>query len=313
MAQLEYKTIPLQVDDLSKEKKTAVIAHATYDNIDRLGDISRAGMFTKSWNESKADILFLENHDPKRKPGKVIDVWEDKAQAYTHVKFGNYTLGNDMLEMIDMGVVTDASFGFKAIKAPMTTIKGRKVRELKEVYHGETTLVNGLVAVNPLSGVKLLNKAFTGDEMEVKALSDTEQSLLQVMINSGTDLLAKMVAASALMDKNSDLYTWIHYVISETSSQVASAKSQMRYGTKSFGELKAHIENAEKFCRNSNASDECIQNVMAEVKAAQEIISSFDTANTHEIYEPAASATGSVNESEIITRIKLLNAKLVLS
>lgn len=240
MEKLEYKSLPLKVDDLSKDSRTAVIAHATYDNIDLMGDICRPGMFNKSWNEHKADIKFYVDHDPAQKPGIVLDVWETKAQAFTKVKFGNYTLGNDMLEMVDMGVIDGASFGFRATKSNRLEVKGKKVRELKEVYHGETTLANALPPINPLSRVVLVTKA-------------------------GEPLLI---------------------------------------------ELKARLEKLENFCRNTTASDECIHHVLLEVKAINDIIN--DTADTHDD-EPDASENGKETESEILTHLKLLNAKMSMS
>ena len=314
MSQLEYKSTPLNLTDISIEKKTVVFAHATYDNIDRLGDISRAGMFTKSWNENKADVKFYENHEPTKPLGIILDLWEDKAQAYTNGKFANTTRGNDMLELVDMKVVTDASFGFKAIKAPTITIKGRKVRELKEVYHGESTLVNGLTPVNPLSGVKLVNKAMNNlASLELKSLTDTEQAFLIKVISAGTNLIRSALDLSDGMDPQSDLYTWIMYFIQSNSSWISDARSNLRWGTKaveqSLIDMKAHAENMDRFVRNAKASDECIEQVTAELKAANHIISLYDTATTHEIDEPGASERGNANQSQVLAALKLLNLK----
>ena len=247
--QLEYKSIPLQLKDIDNEHRIVVFAHATYDNIDRMDDISRKGMFAKSWNEHKSDIGFYINHDPERQPGMVRDVFEDDKHGYTKAEFGKHTLGNDTLEMVDMGIIKDASFGFKAIKYNKLPIKGRSrpVRELKEVYHGESTLVHGLAPINPLSGVKLVRKS-------------AEPYIL---------------------------------------------------------ELKAKLETLEKFVRNAKASDECIIQIADEVKAIQDIISQYDTANTHEIDEPDASDKDEMNEDEmtsnILTSIKLIHAKMSVS
>lgn len=199
-------------------------------------------MFTKSWSESKADVKFYMDHDAGQKPGKVVDLWETKAQAFTKVKFGNYTLGNDTLEMLLDGIIEGASFGFKAIKAPTLEIKGRKIRELKEVYHGETTLCNALPPINPESKVVLVTKA-------------------------GEPLLF---------------------------------------------ELKARLDKLEKFCRNTTASDECIQKVLLEVKAINNLISQDDTADTHDD-EPDASDNDEMDENAVLTQIKLLHAKTSLS
>jgi len=91
MTGFERKAIAgFELKDMSREHRTAVIAHAAYNNIDRAGDISRKGMFTKTWNESKAtgldkSIGFFINHDPERQPGLVKDVWDTEEKAFTKV------------------------------------------------------------------------------------------------------------------------------------------------------------------------------------------------------------------------------------
>ena len=102
---MEHKSVSLELKDFSPGSRTAVLAHAVYNNIDRTQDISRKGMFTKSWNEIKA-VDFLFNHKDGQTPGSVTRLFEDEAKAYTEVKFGNWTLGNDAMEMIDAGSAT---------------------------------------------------------------------------------------------------------------------------------------------------------------------------------------------------------------
>lgn len=155
-----------ELKDFDRNKRTAVIAHAVYDVIDRAGDISRKGMFARTWDHAKKagldrSIGFFINHDPERQPGLVKDVWETEHKGYTKVWFGNHTLGSDTMTMMDDGIIRDASFSFKAIQKNAKTIKGRQVRELKEVLHGETTVVYGLDPVNPLAGVVSVHKAET--------------------------------------------------------------------------------------------------------------------------------------------------------
>jgi HK97 family phage prohead protease len=189
-----------------------------YDNIDRAGDIARRGMFTKSWKENKA-VDFLIDHTAGLKPGKVIGLFDDEKKAYTKVKFSESTLGTDTMIQMDEGIITGASFGFYAIKANKVEVKGRKVRELKEVIHDETTVTRSRNPINPLAGVVKVTKA----EMEA-----------------------------------------LH-------------------------EFKSHIDRLELFCRNTTASDETIENILAEVKAARQIISQYDTADTPLATEPFAS------------------------
>ena len=307
MDKLETKTFPLQVDDLSKESRTAVFAHATYDNIDRAGDICRPGMFTKSWQEHKADVKFCIDHDMAQKPGIVLDLFETKTQAMTKVKFGNYTLGNDTLEMLDMGVIDSASFGFKAIKAPKMEIKGKKIRELKEVYHGESTLAYGLPPINPLSKVVMVTKAMNDVALEIKALGVDEQSFLKQLLDGSHSNMEKAVNFSKNLDQKSDLYTWIMYYISRQADGISGMRDQLKWNSKEIKAMKDRADVLEKFCRNSNTSDDCIEHILQESKALNTLISQYDTADTHDD-EPDAS-----DENEVLTRIKLLTAQTSLS
>ncbi len=234
---IEYKSLDsLELSDMSKEHRTAVIAHAHYDNIDRFGDISRKGMFTKSWTETKAgNIIFNIDHDKKQQPGKVLATSENEQKAFTKVSFSNSTLGNDTMIMMDEGIIRGASFEFVTEKKADLVIKGKKVRELKEVRHLGTTVTLAITPVNPLAGVVSVNKAELG----------------------------------------------------------------------ALAEFKAHIERLEYFCRNTTASDKTIQNIEAELKAAREILSQYDTPDTQLITEPS----GSRNDSDSFRKqLLLLNA-----
>lgn len=235
MSQLEYKaTEPFELLDMSEEHRTAIIAHCVYDNIDRLGDICRKGMFSKSWREKKA-IKFLIDHDAGQTPGRVINTYEDEKKAYTKVKFSDTNLGRDtMIEMAD-GIITGASFGFYTMKSNKIEVKGRKVRELKEVWHDETTVAKKLLPINPIAGVIKVTKA------DMEALQ----------------------------------------------------------------EFKTHIERLEHFCRNTTASDDSILNILAEIKAAKEIISNYDTVSTHTATEQDTSKDDNDNRRK---KLLLINS-----
>lgn len=158
---IEHKSVgSFELSDMDKEHRTAVIAHAAYDNIDRFGDICRKGMFNKSWAETKsADIRFDIDHDRKLQPGKVLATLENETKAFTKVSFGTHTLGNDTMIMMDEGIIRGASFEFIAEKKAHLTIKNRKVRELKEVRHLATTVTLATPPVNELAGVISVTKA----------------------------------------------------------------------------------------------------------------------------------------------------------
>jgi phage head maturation protease len=217
---IEYKALDLELSDMDRERRTAIISHAVYDVIDRFGDISRKGMFNKSWSERKAgNIRFDIDHDAGQQPGRVISVFENEKKAFTQVKFGSHTLGNDTMLMMDEGIIRGASFEFVTEKKAEINIKGKRVRELKEVKHIATTVTLTIPPVNPLAMVESVTKA----------------------------------------------------------------------GHINVSELKARIANMERFCRNTNASDDCIKNLLEEITEVKSIISTHDTADTQQATEPDAS------------------------
>lgn len=154
---MEQKSLLFELKDLNYGSRTAIIAHAVYNNIDLAGDISTKGMFDKSWQENKS-IDFYFNHDAGSVPGSVLRTYEDETKAYTEVKFGNWKLGDDMIAMIDAGVIKGASFGYETKRKEFKEVSGKKVRVLKEVKHIETSLLTKNPA-NPLAGIVSLTKS----------------------------------------------------------------------------------------------------------------------------------------------------------
>lgn len=236
---MEHKSVSFELKDFSPGQRTAVLAHAVYDVIDRGGDISRKGMFNKSWQEHK-NIDFLFNHEIKSVVGKVTRTFEDEERAYTEVKFGNWTLGNDALEMADSGVIRGVSFGYIAQKKNYLNIKGKKVRELKEVFHGETSILTDF-PMNPLAQVVSVTKSMEGF----------------------------------------------------------------------LAEFKAHIENMEKFVRNTKSSDQTIIKIIQDIEEAKSILDKYDTADTQLAIEQPASVEEQKDASaEVLTRINLLTLSI---
>jgi HK97 family phage prohead protease len=297
---LEHKTVSLELKDLDSTKRTAVIAHAVYNVIDRVGDISCKGMFDRSWKENKS-VDFLFNHNPEEVVGAVIRTFDDEEKAYTEVKFGNWTLGNDVLEMADMGVLKGASFGFNTEKKEFTTVKGKKVRKLKEVYHGETSLLTKMPA-NPLAGIVKLTKS-----LEIKSLSPDEQMMLKKMLSQDQACLQDCVSMISSLTPDSDLYTWIGYQIQQRAGMMGDMMSQLKYNSCEMKAFQDHIELMEKFVREAKASDECIISIQNEILEAKQILSNYDTADT----QPITDSSVSRNENDsFLKQLLILKTKI---
>lgn len=282
---IEHKSIPLQVKDMDATKRTAVIAHGTFNTLDRVKDILKPGSMVKSWNESKSDIMLYFNHDDTQAPGKVLDVFEDSTHAYTKAQFGTHTLGNDCFLMIQDGIITKSSFGYSIVKSTM--LKGG-IRELNEIKHFETSVLTKFPA-HPDSVIVSVGKSFNmADTAEFKSLSDTEQQWLLGMIANGMNTLGELVAFSATLNPDSDIYTSIGWMISRHNDTVAEMKSMLKWGMKSV-DLKSHLAKMENFCRNTTASDEAVKSVLEEIETMNEIMANNTADTTSLITKPAAS------------------------
>lgn len=287
MKSTEKKSLELELKDLDTSKRTAVIKHAVYTSIDKVKDISTKGMFTKSWQETTPDFLF--NHKEGETVGSVKRTFEDDNGAYTEVKFGNWTLGNDVLEMASEGVLKGASFGYITEKKDFVNIKGQRVRKLKEVKHIETSLLTVLPA-HPEAGIVTLTKAF--NDLELKTLSQSEQDFLKSLLLNDQSNIEALVALLPKIDATSDLYTWVGWQISRRADWMADVMSQLKWNSAQIKSMKEYVGKVETFCRNTNISDESIISLQNNIQEYKQIISEYDTAITHVANEPVASDEG---------------------
>jgi HK97 family phage prohead protease len=295
--------IQLELKDLDTSKRTAIIRHAVYTSIDRVKDISTKGMFTKSWQENKPDFLF--NHVTGATVGSVINTYDDDNGAYTEVKFGNWTLGNDVLEMASEGVLKGASFGYISDKnkTDYVQIKGQKIRRLKEVKHIETSLLTVLPA-HPEAGVMVLNKSL--EQIELKQLKDSEKQLLQTLISNDISNMASLINVASTLDITSDLYTWIMYQISRRADWTDSSMSKLYYNQQAINGMKANVASIEAYCSKANASDETIVTLQNSLTEYKQIITDYDTALTSLATKPGASD----ESNEIANFLNSLNIEI---
>lgn len=304
---MERKTINFELKDIDKSKRTAIIAHAVYNNIDLTNDISRKGMFNKSWQENKDDISFYLNHNDEQAPGKVVDVYEDDTNAYTKTWLGTHTLGNDVLIMMDEGIIKKASFGYITEKANQIDVKGKKVRELKEVRHIETSVLTKAPA-NPKAGVRQVIKSFM-QTPEFKMLSMDEQAMLKKMLSCDQMCMEEMVKMMGQIDAKSDLYTGLSYMISQRASMMGDMMRQLKWNTEDVSAVKAHIQTMENFCRNTKASDDCIKTILSEIEESKQLISEYNTVGT-QADDKSLEPTTSVDEKQLLDVLVAFNNKL---
>lgn len=129
--------------DLNIQDRTATLVLTTFNEVDPKGDISRPQMFDRTWKEDREDIFFYVNNDYNLVPGKPVDFWKDSRQAYTKVLFGKHSYGEDIMKMVDEGVIKNVDFGFIARSAQYTIVNNQRVRELLDVKQTQVSLITG--------------------------------------------------------------------------------------------------------------------------------------------------------------------------
>ena len=268
---MKTKASQLVMKDMDMGKRTAVIAHATYGTLDGDKDRSNRGMFDKSWKENKGLLRVFVNHKKDLAPGKPIRTWDDSEHAYTEIKLGTHTLGEDTLKQLDEGIIVAASFGFDPIK--YKELKGKGLDYL-EVKHYETSVLTHWGA-HESSGIVSVTKGLT---LNLKQLTDPEAALLRRLIDNGMDNMQACMDLCKDLPEGSDLYTAIFYMISRAADNVGDLKSRLYWGLKEAAAHNARVKQLEKFIRTTTASDDAIADVTKSLN--QLLHNNSDTANT---------------------------------
>jgi uncharacterized protein len=186
-------TLPLELKDIDGKKGIVTGYFADFDSIDADGDIIKRGAFERTIKAMgpeapKPRIKHLQNHNPYQPLGLLTALKEDKKGLYYESQIGTHTLGKDFLLMVEGGLITEHSIGYRTMKynqlMPWEDWKeGEAVRELTELklYEGSSLTAWGANPNTPLTGVKELGiKAKLIDDFcrDTKATDETIKELL---------------------------------------------------------------------------------------------------------------------------------------
>lgn len=132
---------------------------AVFGNVDAGGDITHPGAFTKTLSEGRSRWKHLWNHDASKPPiAKVTEIKEigrselpAEILAFAPEATGGLWVKRDYLNVpeadwvlaaIDAGAVDEMSFAYEVIKADDSEVKGKTVRNLRELALFDTSDVN---------------------------------------------------------------------------------------------------------------------------------------------------------------------------
>lgn len=157
-----------EIKDVDGKKGIVSGYFSNYDNVDSDGDIIRRGAFAKTIKEngpasSQPRIKHLMNHDPSQPLGKLISLQEDAKGLLYESQVGSHTLGRDFIKMVESGLITEHSIGFRTVKRnQLQDYEGYQKNpsggwfEITEVklYEGSSLTAWGANSLTPITGMK---------------------------------------------------------------------------------------------------------------------------------------------------------------
>jgi HK97 family phage prohead protease len=139
-----------------------------FNNVDSDGDIMKPGAFTKTISEqgplsTQPRIKHLLNHDPSQPLGKLLSLKEDDYGLYYESQVGTHDGGEDFIKMVESGLITEHSIGFKIIKRNQIqsyenylrnpTLGQFEITEVK-LYEGSSLTAWGANSLTPITSLK---------------------------------------------------------------------------------------------------------------------------------------------------------------
>jgi HK97 family phage prohead protease len=168
----DFAISPTGIKDVDGKKGIVTGYFAHFNNVDGDGDIIRKGAFSKTIRENGPDsakprIKHLQNHNTSQPLGRLVHMKEDESGLYYESQIGSHSLGQDFIKMVESGLITEHSIGFKTIKRNQLQdyegyqkdpSKGwNELIELK-LWEGSSLTAWGANELTPITGLKGIEK-----------------------------------------------------------------------------------------------------------------------------------------------------------
>lgn len=173
-----YKASPMgEIADID-EKMGIVKGYGSYfGNKDSDGDVIAKGAYQKTIQENGERVRYLWQHKMDKPIGKIKEMYEDDKGLMFVAEIPKTTLGNDALELMKAGIVTENSVGILPIQKQMKD----DYREITEVKLYEISAVT--LAANDQAKI-----------LDVKGKVDIENEFKRF------DALAKLIRKGNISD-----------------------------------------------------------------------------------------------------------------
>ena len=160
------------IKDIDGKKGIVSGYFAAFDNVDADGDIIRKGAFSKTimeWGPQSTTprIKHLQNHNSSQPLGKITSLAEDQKGLAYESQIGTHALGQDFIKMVDSGLISEHSIGFRTMKRNQLQDYDGYMKnpsggwfELTDIklYEGSSLTAWGANPNTPLTGMKEMNR-----------------------------------------------------------------------------------------------------------------------------------------------------------
>jgi HK97 family phage prohead protease len=160
-----------EIMDLSVKQGLVTGYFSKFNNVDSDGDIIRPGAFTKTIRENGPEstlprIKHLMNHDPSLPLGVLKSLTEDSYGLLYESQIGSHEGGEDFIKMVESGLITEHSIGFKIIKRNQIQSYENYVKnpsagqyEITEIklFEGSSLTAWGANPLTPITSLKSIN------------------------------------------------------------------------------------------------------------------------------------------------------------
>lgn len=195
----DYTSPEIGFKDVDGKKGIVTGYFAAFNNVDADGDVIRKGAFERTIRENgpksaKPRIKHLMNHNTSEPLGLLLEMKEDDKGLYYESKLGTHSLGQDFVKMVESGLITEHSIGYRVIKRNQLQDyegymknPGRGWFELVELkmFEGSSLTAWGANPNTPITGMKT--------ELQVQN------------VNNRIDLLCKALRNGTFTDETFDL------------------------------------------------------------------------------------------------------------
>jgi HK97 family phage prohead protease len=180
MRQYQYKAGLSGASFKDADSKKGIVTgyFAAFGNKDSDGDIIVKGAFKRTIdhngpNSNKPRIKHLMNHDATKPLGKLMVLAEDEKGLYYESQVGTHALGVDFVKMVDSGLISEHSIGFKTLNEDRKS-DANHLLEI-QLWEGSSLSGWGANSETPLTGMKseeMAQAAVNRIELITKALRD---------------------------------------------------------------------------------------------------------------------------------------------